>query len=742
MNQMPASPDTPSAAPAGEPKKSIDSDRRRKRRSQGLTLRVNILTAFATLLTITVVTLVAYAYHKNSTSVLDLMGRFVARMSASSIAASTALLDPVEASVEATARLGTLDEAKARDGSLFPYMTSILRNQPQLQSIYLAFDSDGRFLQAFPVPKGTTKFGAHDKPPPEGAAFAWRVVDRTGGKYTDVWTYVDDAEKPVGSETSNELNYDPRPRPWYKESITARGMVWSDLLVYTSNRQPGITAAFPIFARDGRTIGSAAANVSTNQMSDFLASLDLGKSGMALIVDDKDRLIAFPDASRTVRQEGLKYSLVKAEELGEPVIADAFAAYHADNGSVVRFKSGGKRYQGTFTPFPGDFGKKWMIVIVVLEDDFVGTLKENSRDLVLAGLAVMVVGLFLVALMASWITRPLTLLTHEIQKIQRFELAGPIALHAIVKEVNELIHSMNMMKRALRTFGMFVPRDLVRELVASGRPIELGGQDRTLTVMFTDVADFTSLSERMAAGDLLVHVSRHLAAISECVAEQEGTVDKYVGDAVMAFWGAPTWHDDHALRACAAALKAKHVQAAMNAEWQSQGLPAMFVRIGIHSAPVIVGNIGSEWRMSYTAMGDGVNVASRLEGVNKVYGTQICISQAVLDGAGPSVLARPLDLVAVKGRKAGAMVYELIALREGVPDLAPTAGELELCRLTEQAFQAYTERRWEDAIAAYERLAAFAPSDKLPSVFIDRCRHFMVEPPPDNWSGVFEMKTK
>ncbi len=724
------------------PEASNAQDRRRKRRSQGLTLRVNILTAFAALLSATVITLVAYAYHKNSTSILELMGRFVERVSTSGISSSMALLDPVETSVQATARLAAIDEAKARDGSLFPYMISILQTQPQLQSLYLAFDADGRFLQAFPIPAGTTKFGANDAKPPEGAEFALRVIDRKGGKYTDVWTYVTKGGKVVGEETSNQLNYDPRPRPWYKDAIATKGLIWSDLLVYTSNKQPGITAAYPIFAADGRVIGAAAANVSTNQMSNFLAGLDLGNAGVAFIVDEKEQLIAYPDAARTVRQDGLKYSLVKADQMGEQVIADAFAAYHRDKARTVSFDSGGKRHLGSFNPFPAEMKKNWLMIIIVLEDDFVGTLKENSRDLIGAGFAVMALGLMLVALLAQWITRPLTLLIHEIQKIQRFDLVGPIALHAIVKEVNELIHSMNMMKRALRTFGMFVPRDLVRELVASGRPIELGGQSKTLTVMFTDVADFTSLSERMTAGDLLVHISRHLAAISECVAEEEGTVDKYVGDAVMAFWGAPTWRDDHALRGCVAALKARWVQSRMNADWASQELPTMFVRIGLHTAPVIVGNIGSPWRMSYTAMGDGVNVASRLEGVNKVYGTQICISQAVLDDAGPTVLARPLDLVAVKGRKAGAMVYELMAMREGYPDLAPTAEDLEICRLSHEGFAAYQERRWPDAIAAYEQLAVVAPCDKVPAIFIERCRHFMAEPPPSDWVGVFEMKTK
>ncbi|MBI3445118.1 MAG: adenylate/guanylate cyclase domain-containing protein [Magnetospirillum sp.] len=744
---MAAPPDpSPSATPRSSPSMAAGKppavERRRRSRGNGLPLRINILTAFATLLTATVVILVAFAYTKNTTSVLELMGRFVERVSVSGISSTMALLDPVETSVQATARLAAIDETKARDGSLFPYLTSILETTPQLQSIYLAFDNDGRFLQAFPIAPGTDKFGANDIRPPDEARFALRVVDRKNGRYTDVWTYVKADGGVLATETSNSLNYDPRPRPWYKDAIARRQLVWSDLLVYTSNRQPGITAAYPIIAADGRVIGVAAANVATRQMSDFLAHLDLGKSGIAMIVDEKEQLIAFPDAARMVRQDGLKLSLVKADQLDVAPIADAFAAYHREGSRTVRFESGGQSHLGSFNGFPDELGKKWLMVIVVAEDDFVGTLKENSRELVLAGFAVMAIGLFCVAILSNWITRPLTQLCAEIQKIQKFDLVGPIALHAIVAEVNELIHSLNMMKRALRTFGMFVPRDLVRELVASGRPIELGGQSRTLTVMFTDVADFTGLSERMAAGDLLVHVSRHLAAISECVGEEDGTVDKYIGDAVMAFWGAPNWREDHALRACIAALKARRGQSLMNAEWEAQGLPTMFVRIGLHTADVIVGNIGSPQRMSYTAVGDGVNVASRLEGVNKVYGTQICVSEAVIAAAGESVLARPLDLVAVKGRKTGEKVLELMALRYGDPNLLATPADLEIHHLTEEGFTAYQERRWSDAITAYERLAALAPADRLPSIFIARCSAYLAAPPAEDWTGIFEMKIK
>ena len=715
-------------------------ERRSRARQGGMSLQMNIVLAFILLLAATISSIIWFAYYKNTSSVLDLTQRFVNRVAEACIDKSIAMFDPVTSSVESTAELVARDEDKGRSGALFPYMVSILGNYPQMQSIYLAFDGDGRFLQAFPIPPGSAKFGANDQPPPPDAAYALRVIDRKNG-YTDTWTYVKRDGAVVGQETSNQLNYDPRPRPWYRDALKTKGLILSDLLVYTSNRQPGITAAAPILAPDGRTIGVAAANIATTQISDFLARLDLGPSGLAFLMDEQEQLIAYPDASKTLHQDGLKLSLVKAGDLPDARITDALASFHDEHTKVVRFQTNGLDYLASFTPFPADFGKKWQLVTLVLENDFVGTMKANTRQIVIIGVLLMIVCMAFVALLSHVISKPLKALSWEIEKIQRFDLSGPIVLHSMITEVNRLINSMNMMKRALRTFGMFVPRDLVRELVASGRPIELGGHDRTLTVMFTDVAGFTGISEKMEPTALLLHVSRHLAAISDCVAEQHGTVDKYIGDAVMAFWGAPTWVEDHALLGCIAALRGIHRQEELNQEWRQLDLPEMFVRIGLHTSSVIVGNIGTTARMSYTVMGDGVNVASRLEGVNKVYGTHICLSESVLLSAGPAVLARPLDKVAVKGRQAGEVVYELLAIKNGPEDLLPTPHHMRLCDLTNAAFAAYLAQDWQRAQDLYQELAAFAPDDLVPAIFIERCRHYQDEPPL-NWDGVYVLKSK
>ena len=717
------------------------NERRQRARSSGFPLQLNITSVFALILATTIISVVAFAYYKNTNSVLDLTERFMARVAEGSINESVAMFKPVTEAVKTTAVFTEQTEEATRNGAIFPYFRTVLQNNPQVQSIYIGFQDDGRFVQGYSVPPNATKFGPNDAEPPQGAVIAYRVVDRNNGGYLDSWTYVDQDGQVVGSETSTTTNYDPRQRPFYGEAVKADKLVLTDLLVYASNRQPGVTATTPIHGPDGRLIGVAAANVSTNQLSDFMSRLDLGSGGVALIIDEANHAVAYPDASRTVHQNGSTLVLTQAGDLGDPRVASAMLAWHQAPSHTVRFQNGDLNYMASFSPFPARFGKQWTLVSIVLENDFVGTFKANTRDILLVSGAFLFVSMVLIAFLSHWLSKPLSQLSVEIQKIQKFDLAEPIVLYSAISEVNGLINSMNMMKRALRTFGMFVPRDLVRELVGSGRPIELGGHDRELTVMFTDIADFSALSERMPHGELLVHVSRHLAAISECVGEEYGTVDKYIGDAVMAFWGAPAPLADHAVHGCIAALKAKYIQDQMNAEWRQNGLPALYIRIGLHTSQVIVGNIGSVQRMSYTAVGDGVNVASRLEGVNKVYGTQICISQSVLDATQGQFVARPLDKVAVKGRVAGETVYELMGMVTGYPHLTCTPQQVEICSLTQQAFAAYQAQDWQQAIQLYQQLAQLDPQDKVPALFINRCQQYQIAP-PQNWDGVYKLESK
>jgi adenylate cyclase len=227
---------------------------------------------------------------------------------------------------------------------------------------------------------------------------------------------------------------------------------------------------------------------------------------------------------------------------------------------------------------------------------------------------------------------------------------------------------------------------VVRKLIKTGVPLALGVEQRFMTVLFTDLQDFSTLAEQMVPNDLLAQLSAYFEVVSNAIAEESGTVDKFIGDGIMAFWGAPIYRDDHVLRGCCGAMRATRRVEQLNAQWSKQGRPPLHLRIGLHCADVLVGNVGSTERLSYTVMGDGVNVAARLEGINKTFGTTICISDSVVEAVGPNIVARPIRKVQVKGRKREFMIYELLGIKASDdPELKASEHAATLCDRTGEA---------------------------------------------------------
>jgi adenylate cyclase len=216
-------------------------------------------------------------------------------------------------------------------------------------------------------------------------------------------------------------------------------------------------------------------------------------------------------------------------------------------------------------------------------------------------------------------------------------------------------------KRYIRqTFSKFVSKSVVDELLKHPEKIKLGGDKKILTVLFSDVRGFTSLSEKLTPEQLVEHLNEYLQAMTDIVFKYQGTLDKYVGDELMAFWGAPVPQDDHAILACKAAIEMMSVLRRMNVEWESIGKSPLDIGIGLNSGDMVVGNMGSHLRMDYTLMGDNVNLGARLEGTNKVYGTSIIISEFTYEHVKDKVIVRELDLIRVKGKQLPVKIYELV----------------------------------------------------------------------------------
>jgi adenylate cyclase len=292
---------------------------------------------------------------------------------------------------------------------------------------------------------------------------------------------------------------------------------------------------------------------------------------------------------------------------------------------------------------------------------------------------------------------------------------------SFISELSTLGLAINRLRQTILAFTAYVPRDLVRDLVKSGAKIQVGGESRYLTILFTDLKDFSAMSENTPSRELLQRVSYYLELMTLAIKEEAGTVDKFIGDAVMAFWGAPVLDQHHAYHACVAAFKGQRRMVSLNARLLSEKKPPLTVRIGIHTDAVLVGNIGSVERLSYTVMGDGVNIASRLEGINKNYGTNICVSHAVYKEAGERLWLRPIDKIRVKGRESEFLIYELLGIRDGSSETQATETEQALCELTEQAYALYAAKKYRDALAAYQDIIERF-DDALSKVMLEQCQ--------------------
>ena len=265
---------------------------------------------------------------------------------------------------------------------------------------------------------------------------------------------------------------------------------------------------------------------------------------------------------------------------------------------------------------------------------------------------------------------------------------------------------------------------------------EVGARE-TLTIFFSDIRDFTTISEKYNVEEVVGILNTYLSRMVNIIFSNEGTLDKFIGDAIVAFWGAPVRIQDHHHKAVITGLQMKEALITYNQENIAKGLPELKIGIGIHTGEVILGNIGSEKKLDYTVIGDSVNLASRLENLTKIYKTSIIISQNTYDHVQKEILCRMVDYIKVKGRDKPIRIYEAIGEAGSVDEETVT-----IAHLTERAFEQYLERRFSEAIDTYESILDMRPEDSLSKVFIERCRNYQQNKPPEDWDGCYVYNEK
>jgi adenylate cyclase len=513
---------------------------------------------------------------------------------------------------------------------------------------------------------------------------------------------------------------------WFKAGMEAKRPQWFRVLDHPIGERPSIAFAGPIDVYQKRQ-GVLAIMIEYTRLSRFLAQLEVGHTGTAFILDGSGELIAAPDKNADELHPAdsqlamLPLARMALTQAGEDGRKEPWRR---------RLTLDGAAYEVALTPLP--FGG-WSLATVIPEAEFLGPVDTALRRLII-GLAIgaVLAALFSAMLARSVIAAPLARVVGEIRHVETFELDQVRRHPSRLAEISSLSGAIAEMAAGLSAFRKFIPADLVRLLLRQGIEAKPGGAMQELTVMFIDVAGFTGLSERM--GDRVVPLlSRYLDVASEVIVANGGTIDKFIGDAVMAFWGAPTAQADHALLCCRAALLCRQAIGAAGIA-DDNGRPLQ-IRIGINSGRMLVGNIGSELRLNYTVIGDTVNVASRLEGANKQYGTKILIGAETKRLVGESVITREIDSIAVYGRTEELAVYELVGLSDQTSDQQWLIDY-------EEGLANYREREFSSAIRSFEAVLSTRPQDGPAALMIERCQYLMQSGTDDAWSPVATLRSK
>ena len=535
-------------------------------------------------------------------------------------------------------------------------------------------------------------------------------------------------------------------RSWYRKAVKHSGHVWTDVYIFSTSGKPGINSAIA-FEVNGKFSGVISIALELEAISSYLKQLKVGETGVAFLMDSRERLVAFPEVQEVVlRQKGNKASLAKIGSSRNRFLRVAAAAVKKSGYRIAEIKSfsmfkhkdeqSGRSYFVALSPAQH---RDWVVCTVIPEDDYLGAVKESIKYLFLAIAVLIVLSAFLLTLFSRFfLVRPLQRITKQFSLIQEMRLDSTEYIPTRVKEIGMLSDGVVHMSRGLASFQKYLPTEIVREMISQGIKAELNGEERDMTIFFSDIAGFTSVFEKQ--GNRMVNqLGRYFGSLSAQINLFGGSIDKYIGDSIMAFWGAPRPNKEHALDGCRAALACQAALSGLRAEWEREDLPHLPTRIGLNTGRVVVGNLGSESRLNYTVIGDPVNLSSRLESLNKFYSTSILIGEETYEQARHGIVARKVDEVAVYGKSESTAVYELIALKDQVH----VTDNFDWISVYERAREMYRSREWAKAAGLFEEVKKMRGGDDRPSsMFLVLCLEYLKNPPAEDWTGVTVMGKK
>ncbi|MDR0625483.1 MAG: adenylate/guanylate cyclase domain-containing protein [Holosporales bacterium] len=712
-------------------------------------LRYDIVFSFMILFIIESIITFSFTYRSNHIVSLAFAKQTMGLHSQNILTQTKSYLDDVQKVVTVCS---TLVDTQQKDGvyddKIRSCLLEFLKLYPHFSNVFVGC-ANGNYIGVERRTSTARYITQADKPLPDNITFLVQAQNRLSTPISENWGYYNKEGEKVGEEKNEVFNFDPRTRPWFSMSEQKGGLVWTDVYEFSGSSSLCITAAVPMYGTsEGGIIklsGVVGVDLLLDSLTEFMRAQKISENGLAFIVSKSGQMVATPfsTAPHETQATGAR-ALISISEIPNKQINLAFQKYKEkpEEGKSIAFHFGGQQYLASFEKISEENNIDWSIGIVVPQSDFSKTVDDMQTSEMLIIILVAIIATLVTFYLSKRISSPIIAIAQETQRLKDFYQTEPLDIKSNIAEIQMMLDAISAMRASLQSFGKFVPKVLVRRLMQKGTEVKLGGKTCEVTMFFSDIQGFTTISETMVAEKLVLHLSDYLNELSAIIVECNGTIDKYIGDAIMAFWNAPNADRNHVFNACHAALLCQKRLDELNRKWELEKKPPLITRIGLHSAEVIVGNIGSDEKINYTLMGDNVNLGSRLEGANKVYHTSILASFNVYKAVNERFLFRPLDVVAVKGKKEGVKIYELVGQMSGDSRVLPTKEEVELCERFSHGFNLYLEHRWGEAIKQFEGLKEDFPQDYPSEMYLQRCLAFKENPPRKNWDGIFVMTTK
>ena len=542
------------------------------------------------------------------------------------------------------------------------FFLEVLRNVPNATSIYTGYP-DGSYLQLINAERQDVR---RTLAAPDGTAFAIRTIARRdSADAISTFEFLDDKANLIEKRDVEYASFDPRQRPWYQAAVQDGVPVSVGPYIAGTLKVPTLTIAAPMRDHQQVIVG---VNIHLQTVGRLLDARSISPRARAYIIDAGGDLVAHSDPdimNRIIDIWSRRAGAMQATANGFDTSLETVDRLRQDpafaNGGLARIELDGQTHLVQIAPVSvyGLFKGSAAAIIVPMEDLVAEANRLLIRNLLVAA-AFLVAGVAASVTLSRMVSRSLNRLAGEARRIGDLDFGEKPVSHSWITEINTLATALAASRHAISQFALYVPREVVRRIVnPEGRAV-VKATRQDVTVLFTDIRDFTTISEQHSPEDVVDTLSAYFELLNTIAERHGGTVVQYLGDSIFVMWNAPVEDLRHAEHGCRCALAMKAAIDELNEEIRENGRPELVTRFGLHTGPAVVGSFGAISRQQYTAMGDTINVASRLEGLNKEYDTSILVSGAIRDAVGERFELRSLGLVQLKGRAEKVDLWALV----------------------------------------------------------------------------------